>query len=284
VARLGTSERSRLPDRAFAYVDADGRRLLPIHDEAHVRAALARFNQVRFADEAGRDRALERVLRAAKRYRIVPVGFVSNQVRSGRGRAPGQRGGAAAVVLPTGFVTMLMTDMEGSTALVEQLGDGYGPVLDTVRSLLRATVEEHGGHVVEIRADDAFAVWQDPAGAVQAAVSFQRALAERDWPCGATCRMRVGIHSGYPTPAPPNYIGMAVHVTARVCAAAHGGQIVVSGDTRAALTGTTLAGVRFRRLGTHRLRGISAEVPLYQVSAAGLASRFPPVRTARRID
>jgi class 3 adenylate cyclase len=90
--------------------------------------------------------------------------------------------------------------------------------------------------------------------------------------------VRVGVHAGYPTLHEANYIGTAVHTTARICAAAHGGQIVVSGDTRTALTGMTPAAVRFKRLGSHRLRGIPGEHLLFQV-AAGLTGRFPPLRT-----
>ena len=92
-------------------------------------------------------------------------------------------------------------------------------------------------------------------------------------------RVRAGIHSGYPTSTENNYIGMAVHTTARISAAAHGGQIIVSGDTVTALTGNRPEGVRFKRLGQYRLRGIPDEVPLFQVGARGLMSRFPPLRT-----
>jgi class 3 adenylate cyclase len=94
-------------------------------------------------------------------------------------------------------------------------------------------------------------------------------------------RVRVGIHSGYPTLTEANYIGMAVHIAARICAAAHGGQIVVSGDTRKALKGSTMERVRFKSLGQHSLRGIPGETPLYQVVAKGLVVGFPPPRTVR---
>src|SRR5271166_177717 len=111
MAKLNSATRERLPNTAFAYVDSRGRRKLPIHDEAHVRNALARFNRVNFEDEASRERARNKLLNAAKKYRIVPVGFITGQLQSER--ATGQLRAKEAVHLPTGFVTMLMTDMEG---------------------------------------------------------------------------------------------------------------------------------------------------------------------------
>src|SRR3954452_2148354 len=104
MARLRTSDRAKLPDSAFAYVDSRGRRRLPINDEAHVRNALSRFNQVNFEDEAARERARKRLLSAAKKYGIVPVGFIDGQLKSERVRGE-QR---THVQLPSGFVTMLM--------------------------------------------------------------------------------------------------------------------------------------------------------------------------------
>jgi class 3 adenylate cyclase len=277
VAKLGAAERAKLPASAFAYVDSKGQRRLPIHDEAHVRNALARFNQVQFEDDEARERALQRLLKAAKRFRIVPVGFISAQLRTERTRS------ADSVVLPSGFVTMLMTDIEGSTELVDRLGDRYGAVLDEVRDLLRAAVTGHDGHVVEARADELFAVFEAPLAAVQAALEVQRALQERAWVDGAAVRIRIGIHSGYPTSVAANYIGMAVHVTSRITDAAHGGQTVISGDTKLALTGTTLNGVRWQQLGVHRLRGIRTDVTLIQVNGKGLATTFPPLRGTRPV-
>jgi class 3 adenylate cyclase len=276
MARLDAAQRASLPDSAFAYVDRRGRRRLPIHDEAHVRNALARFNQVAFDDDEARDRALAKVLRAARKYRIVPVGFVASQVRSERARGAG----APALDLPSGFVTMLMTDIEGSTLLLDRLGDRYGAVLEAGRDILRAAASGCGGKVVDARADEFFAVFESPAAAVECAVDLQRALGREAWEGGVAVRVRAGIHSGYPTLADASYLGMAVHITARICAAGHGGQIVVSGDTRLALKEFALPGIRFRSLGEHRLRGIPAAVALHQVIAPGLAGRFPPVRTA----
>jgi class 3 adenylate cyclase len=276
MARLDSAQRAQLPNSAFAYVDSDGQRRLPIYDEAHVRNALARFNQVAFEDEAARDRALKRLLNAARKHRIVPVGFISGQLRSERELAQLRAG--QPVLLPSGFVTMLMTDIEGSTALVQHLGDRYRQLLDDERTILRSTAVRYGGTVVEARADEFFAVFEHPQSALDTAIAMQRDLRGTSWIDDLNVRIRVGVHSGYPTLADANYIGMAVHIAARICAAAHGGQILVSGDTRIALKGSTTTGVRFRNLGQHRLRGIPDQVLLFQVGAKGLAGGFPPLR------
>lgn len=273
MARLTAAERAELPDRAFAYVDAGGRRRLPIFDEAHVRNALARFNQVQFESERARERARARLLRAAKRFRIVPVGFIDSQLRSEREIGAAGRSDAD---LPAGFVTLLMTDIEGSTTLLARLGDEYGPLLSDVRRIQGEATERCGGHVVEARADELFAAFESPAAAIVAAIATQRRLAARD--AAEPVRVRIGIHAGYPTVRDANYIGMAVHTTARIADAAHGGQIVISGDTRTALTDIVPEGVGFRSLGSHRLRGIPGEQPLFQVVADGLGRRFGPLR------
>lgn len=277
MARLSSTTRERLPNSAFAYVDSLGRRKLPIHDEAHVRNALARFNRVKFEDERSRERARERLLNAAKRYRIVPVGFITGQLQSER--EIGALRSQDAVQLPTGFVTMLMTDVEGSTALVQRLGDRYAELINDVRAILRDAALETHGQVVETRADEFFAVFEHPRSALDAAVRIQRQLRERSWAEDLEVLVRIGIHSGYPTINDANYIGMAVHTTARICAAAHGGQILVSGDTRQATKGSPAAGLRFRGLGEYRLRGLPDAVPLFQVATRGLMSAFPPPRT-----
>ena len=278
MARLGARKRAKLPDRAFAYVDARGHRRLPIHDAAHVRNALARFNQVAFEDDRSRDRARSRLLNAAKRFRIVPVGFITEQFASER--KLGRRGGGAAA-LPSGFVTMLLTDIESSTALLHRLGDRYGKLLRDVRALLTKSARAAGGRVVETRADEFFAAFAQPAGALDAALAVQRELHSRRWVEGHEVRVRVGIHSGYPTLAEENYLGMAVHTAARICNAAHGGQVIVSGDTRTALGTPIPSGVRLRRLGLYALRGIPGEVELFQVTAKGVLSRFPPPQTSK---
>jgi class 3 adenylate cyclase len=274
--RLDPSERAGLPDRAFAYIDSRGRRRLPIHDAGHVRNALARFSQVDFEDERARERARMRLLTAAKRFKIVPIGFIAGQLQTER--ALDAKGGVGKA-LPSGFVTMLMTDIESSTALVHRLGSRYRELIDEVWAILRRCVVEAGGHEVEARADEFFAAFEAPRAAVDAAIAVQHQLVDQAWPDGVSVRVRIGIHSGYPTSTETNYIGMDVHTTARICSVGHGGQVVVSDNTREAVRASASEGVRFRALGTHRLRGLPGPVPLYQVAAKGLPSRFPPPRT-----
>lgn len=253
-------------------MDSQGRRRLPIHDAAHVRNALARFNQVAFETEAARDRSRLRLLRAARKHRIVPVGFIDNQLRVERAaQRPGQP-------IPSGFVTLMMTDIEGSTALVGQLGDHYGELITGCRDLLRTCAEDASGVVIDARADEFFAAFERPSDAIEAAATIQRQLAQRSWRDDLPVRVRIGVHSGYPTVTAGNYIGMAVHITARICTAAHGGQIVASGDAKLALTGAALPGVQWKSLGRHSLRGIPEPVALFQVVAGGLPRQFPPLR------
>jgi class 3 adenylate cyclase len=278
MARLDAADRATLPDTAFAYVDSRGRRRLPIHDASHVRNALARFNQVAFEDEAARDRARTRLLKAARKYRIVPVGFIAAQLRSERARS--SLGDPAP--LPSGFVTLLMTDVEGSTALVRRLGERYGKLLDGTRALLTDAVSAAGGLVVDWHADDFFAAFETPRAGLEAAVAIQRSLRERSRADDLRVRVRAGIHSGYPTLRGAAYIGLAVHTTARVCGIAHGGQILVSGDARLAARESAPDGVRFRSLGDFRLRGLPDPVALYQVVVRGLPTSFPPLPTATR--
>ncbi|MBA3288209.1 MAG: adenylate/guanylate cyclase domain-containing protein [Acidimicrobiia bacterium] len=273
MARLRPTERTQLADRAFAYVDSKGDRRLPIHDAAHVRNALARFGQVRFEDDAARERSRMRLLRAAKRFGIVPIGFIANEIDAA------QRTMATRGALPSGFVTMLMTDVEGSTALVQQLGPRFGALIDDVWEALRAAIAPAGGLEVEARADEFFAAFEAPRAAVDAAVAIQRLFRQRSFLDDTSVRLRIGIHSGYPTSTVDNYVGTDVNTTSRITALGHGGQIVVSANTREAVRATSGRGVRFVALGAHRLRGLPEPMPLFQVASTGLDGRFPPLRT-----
>ena len=279
--RLSASQRARLPDTAFAYIDSRGRRRLPINDEAHVRAALSRFEQVSFEDDEARERARKRLLNAAKKYGIVPVGFITGQLQSERRLAQGevQARSSDVAMLPTGFITFLLTDIEESTALLRQLGDRYADVLNGVRGVVRQAVLAAKGREVDARADEFFAVFEGAAPAIEAAVALQRALSQRAWPDDVQCRLRVGIHSGQPTLTDTGYIGLSVHTAARVCWAAHGAQIVVSGETKAAIQGVLPDGINLRSLGRHRLSGLTDAQALFQVEAEGLLGEFPPPRT-----
>ena len=261
MADLRQSERAKLPDSAFAYVDSTGRRRLPIHDEAHVRNALARFNRVLFEDDAARDRARTKLLKAAKRHGILPVGFIDGQIRP---------------KLPTGQLTLLFADIEGSSVHLAELEDRYGPMLNAVRRIERAAVRAGGGFEVDARADEYFAVFRSASAAVEAAVEIQRAMASHPWPDGRAVRVRIGLHSGRPTRTSTGYQGISVNAASRLCACGHGGQILLSRAVHAALTDAPA--YEMRHLGTHRLRGIPDEHDIYQLLAPDLADGFPPLR------
>lgn len=267
MATLRSRSRKELRDSAFAYVDANGRRRLPIHDESHVRNALSRFNQVLFEDETSRDRARKRLLKAAKKYGIVPIGFIDGQLRA--------QGPAS---LPTGAVTFLLTDIQDSTGLVHQLGDRYASLLSDVRRITRAAVRKAGGREVDARADEFFAVFKHAPSAVQAALALQRGLRDHAWPPEAVVRVRAGIHSGRPTLTDAGYVGLAVHAANRVTAVASGGQIVVSRAAMRALGDAEIPEVRFAELGTHRLKGIPEPETIFGVIVADLPQDFAPMR------
>jgi class 3 adenylate cyclase len=265
VATLASTKRSALSDKAFAYIDSTGRRRLPIHDEAHVRNALARFSQVLFEDDTARDRARTRLLRAAKKYGIVPIGFIDGQLRASGPRS-----------LPSGVVTFLLTDIEDSTGHVHRLGDGYASLLADARRMIRSAVQRAGGREVDARGDEVFAVFKHAPSAVEAAIAIQRAFRDHTWPAGEAAVVRVGVHTGRPTLTDSGYVGVAVHATARVSAAAQGGQILVSRAAIRAIGEGVPLGVTFVDLGVHRLRGLPEPETLYQVSVSDLPRRFPP--------
>src|SRR5262245_57442010 len=385
MGQLSSGKRGRLPKSAFAYVDSRGKRRLPINDESHVRNALARVNQVAFEDDAARERARKRLLTAAKKYGIVPIGFMTGQLRSqmndaaagrlvielGQVGTPGEfeqrlrtvlrdptltvlhwsdsasayldgagrpaalppDGGDRVVTLlerqgrpmtalvhdravlqdpdlvktvtaavklavenerlrgqveaqasevrtlPTGHVTFLSSDIEGSTGLLDRLGDRYAALLADVRAIIRRAVHREGGREVDARADEFFAVFERASAALAAALGIERALARRAWPDGVEVRVRIGIHSGRPTLTDAGYVGLAVHTVARICSAAHGGQILLSTAARDAVGRSRPTGVRCRSLGAHRFRGLREPQGLFQVEARDLPTRFPPPRT-----
>ena len=260
---LRARERARLPDSAFAYIDSKGKRRLPIHDASHVRNALARFGQVAFEDEAARDRARSRLLRAAKRHGIMPIGFISSQLRQRR-------------QFPTGDVTFLLTDIECSTELLAALEDEYADLLTSIRRLVRAAVERPGGHEVSARGDDVFAAFEEPAGALEAAFAIQRGMRDTSWPGGRDVRLRIGLHRGRPQLTDGGYVGLSVHAAARICFAAHGGQTILSAAVRSALPEPVAA----TSLGSWRFRGLPEPIAIFQAEAPDLPSDFPQLRSA----
>jgi class 3 adenylate cyclase len=266
MAKLDAKQRAQLPDSAFAYIDSKGRRLLPIHDESHVRNALARFNQVKFESTEAREKAFRKLLKTAVGHGIAPVGFVATQVRMAE--SPGRRD------LPQGQVTFMITDMEGSTGLTARLGDGYGELLEEVRGLISDAVDAHDGYEVDSRADEFFAVFPAARQAAETAVAIQLEVARRDWP--DRVRVRIGLHSGSPARTETGYVGLAVNTVSRICTAGHGGQVLVSKIVHDEVAG--LPGLGFTALGRRQLRGLPEEIDLYQLDANGLDTEFPPLR------
>ena len=182
--------------------------------------------------------------------------------------------------LPTGTVTFLFTDVEGSTRLLSEAVDAYRGLLEDHRRLIRNAVERHGGAVVGTEGDAVFAAFDRAVAALAAAADAQRALHEHPWPANRQVRVRAGVHSGEVTLTDGDYVGLAVHEAARISAAAHGGQILVSGTTRELAADAGLSAPELRDLGEHRLKDISHAVRLYQLVGDGLADEFPPPRTA----
>jgi class 3 adenylate cyclase len=222
---------------------------------------------VAFEDEAARDRARTRLLRAAKKHGIMPIGFISAQLQPQR-------------KLPKGHITFLLTDLEGSTELLARLGDRYGPLLADVRRLVRAAVRSAGGHEVSARGDDVFAVFESASAALDASLAIQRAVPARAWPDGSDVRLRIGLHRGRPELTNSGYVGLSVHAAARICFAAHGGQIVMSSAVRKAVLESLAEGSDLRPLGAWRFRGLPEPMDLFQVVAADLLADFPPLRSA----
>src|ERR671935_973849 len=180
--------------------------------------------------------------------------------------------------LPHGTVTLVFTDVEGSTQLVQQLGDRYAQVLDDHRRLLRDAVAQSDGHVVDHRGDEFFVVFEDATKAVDAVCAAQLSFAKHEWPAGVDLRVRMGLHTGEPNFRDGTYFGLDVHRAARICQAGSGGQILVSERTRDELDSSH----ELEDLGEHELPGLDQPEWLFQLNVTGLPSRFPPLSTARR--
>jgi DNA-binding NarL/FixJ family response regulator/class 3 adenylate cyclase len=180
--------------------------------------------------------------------------------------------------LPNGTVTLFFTDVEGSTQLLQRLGDRYAQVLADHRQLLRRAVEERGGHVVDHRGDEFFVVFEDARAAAEAAISAQQAFAGNSWPEGVEVRVRMGMHTGEPDIRDDAYFGLDVHRAARIAQTGSGGQVLLSERTRDALDSAH----ELKDLGEHELPGLDRRERLFQLDVPGLPARFPPLSSARR--
>ena len=185
--------------------------------------------------------------------------------------------------LPTGTVTFLFTDVEGSTRLLQELADGYEVLEVRHAEILRRAIAEGGGTEIRTEGDSFFAAFSRPSGALHAAVVAQRALANERWPDGVTVRVRMGMHTGEGrtggTGSAADYVGIDVNLAARIAAAGHGGQVLISDATRGLVEHALPEGVAIRELGEHRLKDIKHPERLHDLVIDGLAANFPPIRT-----
>ncbi|MFI7021424.1 ATP-binding protein [Micromonospora sp. NPDC049900] len=182
--------------------------------------------------------------------------------------------------LPSGWVTFVFTDIEGSTRLAQMLGSGYRPVLREHRRLLRRTIAATEGAELLTEGDSFFLAFGDAGAALTACLTAQRALGEHEWPTPeAAPRVRMGLHTGWAEPRDGEYASPEVHRAARVAAAAHGGQVLCSAAT-ARHADPLPTGASLIDLGLHRLRGFDDRERLFQLVAPGLERQFPRPRTA----
>ncbi len=181
--------------------------------------------------------------------------------------------------LPTGTVTLLFTDIAGSTHLLTQLGERYTHVLSECRQILRAAFGQWSGNIVDTQGDAFFVVFARATDAVSAAVAAQRALASHVFPHGAVVQVRMGLHTGEPQRTAEGYVGLDVHRAARVMSAGHGGQVLLSQVTCSLVEQDLPEGVSLRDLGVHRLKDLGRPMHLFQLVIAGLPTEFPPLNT-----
>jgi predicted ATPase/class 3 adenylate cyclase len=179
--------------------------------------------------------------------------------------------------LPAGTVTFLFSDIEGSTRLVQELRDGYVDLLQRHHRMLRDVIQEHDGIEISTEGDSFFVVFTSPLEAVQAAAQIQRSLADHPFP--QPVRVRMGLHTGQGHVAAGDYVGIDVHRAARIGAAGHGGQVLISDATRALVEPDLPANLTVRDLGPHRLKDLAHPERLYQLLVQGLPSEFPPLKS-----
>ena len=181
--------------------------------------------------------------------------------------------------LPSGTVTFLFTDIEGSTALLRELGDGYADVLREERRILRDTLTGAGGQEIDTQGDAFFFSFTRAREAVAGAVAAQTALADHEWPAGVQVKVRMGLHTGEPSVGDEGYVGLDVVRAARICSAGHGGQILMSETTRALMGAEVPGGWSLHDLGRRELKDVGDE-HLFQLALEG-AEELAPLKTDR---
>jgi class 3 adenylate cyclase len=182
--------------------------------------------------------------------------------------------------LPAGTVTFLFTDIEGSTQLMRELGDGYGDVLDDHRRLLREHFGNAGGREIDMQGDAFFFSFTRARDAVAGAVAAQRALGAHEWRDGARVRVRMGLHTGEPAVGSEGYHGLDVVRAARICSAGHGGQILLSETTRALIGNELPVGAHVIDLGRQQLKDVQDE-RIFQLSLDGPGEAHPALRSSQ---
>lgn len=182
-------------------------------------------------------------------------------------------------VQPSGTITFLFTDIEGSTRLLEKMGDQYASALSQHHEILRAALRKWNGHEVDTQGDAFFVTFARAIDAVQCAAEAQRAFAAHPWQPGAQLRVRMGLHTGEPLIASTGYVGMDVHRAARIGDVGHGGQVLLSQTTRDLIMHDLPNGLSIRSLGDHHLKDMKYPAPIYQLLVDGLPSEFPALKT-----
>ena len=182
-------------------------------------------------------------------------------------------------MLATQTLTFLFTDIEGSTAMLQSLGDAYAEVLADHHRIIRAGLDGHDGREIDTQGDAFFAVFTSARACVAAAIEMQRALGAHRWPAGREVRVRMGMHSGEAAQTAVGLVGLDVHRAARIAAVAHGGQVVLSATTAALLRDSMPAGASLRDLGLHRLKDLGRPEQIFQLVADGLAAAFPALKS-----
>jgi predicted ATPase/class 3 adenylate cyclase len=185
--------------------------------------------------------------------------------------------------IPTGTVTFLFTDIEGSTRLAQDLGDGWPPLLERHREIARAAWTAQHGVEIGTEGDSFFVVFTTAPDAVTAAAEVQRGLAGEPWPPAGTVRIRIGMHTAAAVVSGGSYVGIDVHRAARIANAGHGGQVLLSASTQALVEGSLPAGVTLRDMGEHLLKDLSRPERIWDLVISGVASEFPPLRTLNAV-
>jgi class 3 adenylate cyclase len=180
--------------------------------------------------------------------------------------------------LPAGTVTFVFTDIEGSTRLLQDLGDEYGQVVDDHRRIMRTLMSEHAGTEIDAQGDAFFFSFPRAKDAAAAAVDAQRALREHEWPQAAEVRVRMGLHTGEPQVGEHGYLGIDVVRAARICSAGHGGQILLSETTRALLGNALPEGASVLDLGSQNLKDIQHE-RIFQLALDDQPAEARPLKT-----